>query len=98
LGNQIICKLHGDDVPEINNGIKGTIYINEPLRGKLGVKNNDNLELKIKKVTNLLAWFYFIRYHPDDIVKTSTWLAIIAILITVILGSISLTVTFMKQN
>ena len=93
-GKLIVCKLHGDDIPEIPPGQgRSLIYINEPLRGKLGVKKDgDTLDFEIKKVTSWLAWYYFIRYHPDDVVKISTWLAVIAVLITVVLGSISIVV------
>ena len=92
-GNRaIVCKLHGDDIPEIEDKQNQLIHINEPLRGKLRVKVGDNLDFSFKKVSSgfWVIWYYFIRYHPDDIVRLSTWLGIFAFL----LGVISLVVAF----
>jgi len=89
-GKAIVCKLHGNDIPEIKNRQASLIHINEPLRGKLGAEVGDTLDFDIKKATRWLAWYYFVRYHPNDIVRVSTWLAIIAILISIILGCISI--------
>ena len=80
----IVCKLHGDDILGINNKQSSLIHINEPLRYKLGINIDDNINATIKKKPFLFAWYYFIRYHPDDIVRVATWLAIIAILISII--------------
>jgi len=96
---RIICKLHGDDIPEIKYKRDSLIHINEPLRYKLYVTDDKNYEFEISKKTKnfLVAWSYFIRYHPDDIVRVSTWLAIIAVKISIIsifMGVISLIITF----
>jgi len=80
----IICKPYGDDIPDIKNKEVSLIRINEPLRYKLGVNINDNIDVIIEKRNFLFAWCYFIRYHPDDIVKVATWMAIIAIIISII--------------
>jgi len=82
----IVCKLHGDRIPEIEpkGGKTSLIYINEPLRYKLRVEVGDNLDFEIKKKPKWLAWCYFIRYHPDDIVRVSTWLAIFALALGVL--------------
>jgi hypothetical protein len=95
-GKSIVCKLHGDDIYEIKPEYrKGSIIrINEPLRDKLGVKVRDILDFEIEKKPKWLAWCYFVRYHPDDTVVVATWLGIIAIIITVILGFISIKATF----
>ncbi len=81
----IVCKLHGDKIREIKPRDRkaSLIYINEPLRYKLGVEVRDNLDFEIKKKLKWLAWYYFIRYHPDDTVIVSTWLGIIAVLISI---------------
>ncbi|MBA7472431.1 MAG: hypothetical protein GH158_03045 [Dehalococcoidia bacterium] len=89
-GSSVICKLYGDGIKEIEVGKRqpGLIRINEPLRNKLKVKIDDKVDFKIEKKTRLLAWCYFIRYHPDDIVSVAYLLAIIAI----ILGFISIVI------
>jgi hypothetical protein len=89
-GKTVVCKLSGDDIPEIGakDRQSSLVRINEPLRGKLGVKVGDSVEFKIKKKLRWGAWYYFIRYHPDDVIKVTTWLGIIA----VVLGLVSILV------
>ena len=91
----IVCKLHGDDIPEIKEKRKGSIYVNEPLRGKLGIKNfiGQELDFKINKAPSWLSFWYFICYHPDDIVRVSVWLGIISIA----LGIISIFITIINR-
>lgn len=86
---KVVCKLHGDDIPEIEKKQASLIYINEPLRGKLGVGIGDSLNFNIKKRIAWFAWFYFIRYHPNDVVRVSIWLGIVAI----ILASIAIVIS-----
>ena len=91
----IVCKLYGDDIPEIPSQDRkpSIIRINEPLRGKLGVKIDEEYEFKFKKRCAICAWWYFVRYHPDDTVIVSTWLGVIAFTIgfvATILGIISI--------
>ena len=85
---EIVCKLHGDGIKEIpiSERRTGLIRINEPLRGRLGVKVHDELDFEITKKPKFFAWYYFIRYHPDDVVNMAYRLAIIAI----IMGFISI--------
>lgn len=78
---KISCRLHGDDIPHIKAKQASKVYMNEPLRGILGVKVGDVLEFDIRKACRLLTWWYFIRYHPDDVVRVSTYLGIIAVLL-----------------
>jgi len=84
-GKKIVCKLHGDSIPEITpTDLKNAlIYINEPLRGKLRVEKSSTIDFKIAKKSSVFAWYYFVRYHPDDTIVVATWLGIIAVLISV---------------
>ncbi len=98
-GKKIVCKLHGDDIPDIKDKRSSVIHINEPLRYKLNINDCKEYKFEIEKKTKnfLKAWLYFIKYHPDDTVRVSTWLAIIAVIISIIsifMGVISLIITF----
>ncbi len=86
-GKSIICKLHGNDIPRIfHKGEKSFLYLNEPLRDRLKIKVNENLNFEIKKRPKgfFINWYYFIRYHPDDTVVVATWLGIIAVVLGII--------------
>lgn len=97
-GKLIVCKLHGNDIPNIKSrGEKSLIYINEPLRDRLGrIKVKEILDFEIKKKHKgfFINWYYFVRYHPDDTVVVATWLGIIAVLISIVFGLISLIKVF----
>lgn len=82
-GKQIVCKLYGDDIKEISNSDQkpGFIRINEPLRGKLGISKEQSVRFVLKTQPRFYAWYYFVRYHPDDYIYISTWMAIIAVLL-----------------
>lgn len=89
---KIICKLYGDDIKEIADKHQGLIRISEPLRGKLGISKGQTIDFTIKKACRFFSWYYFIRYHPDDYVCVSTWIAIVA----VALGIIAIVISFIK--
>jgi hypothetical protein len=83
---KVVCKLHGDDIPEIENRKRGLLYINEPLRGKIGIEKGNVLEFTISKASasRWIVWYYFVCYHPDDTVRVGTWLGIIAVIISIL--------------
>jgi hypothetical protein len=85
-GRSITCKLYGDKIKEISEEYRkpSILRINEPLRDKLGVKIGEELDFEIKKMPKWLAWYYYIRYHPDDTVVVATWLGIVAVLISIV--------------
>ena len=91
-GKSIICKLHGDSIYEIKPEKRkvSVIRINEPLRVKLGVLKNKEYEFELNKRCTFFAWYYFIKFHPDDIVKVATWLGIVAIALAIIAIIISI--------
>ncbi len=81
---KIVCKLHGDDIPEIKNRKRGLLYINEPLRVKIGTERGKTMEFAVSKAYRRMIWYYFVRYHPNDTVRVGTWLGIIAVGIGVV--------------
>ena len=76
---RITCKLRGDDIPDIKHKCTKQIYINEHLRGILGVAVRERRRFSVEKASHWRTPYYFVRYHPDDVVRVSTWLAFIAL-------------------
>jgi hypothetical protein len=88
---KITCKLKGQDIPEITPHVHH-IYLNEHLRTILGVQVDDLEKIDIEKADKWLMPYYFVRYHPSDIVKVSTWLGVVAIglgLLSIIIAFVS---------
>lgn len=78
-----------------NNSLPGNpIIISEYYRSRLSLQLESDIELCIVKIK--YQWLYkiivFACYHPNDVVKISTWLGIISI----ILGAISMLIAFFK--
>jgi hypothetical protein len=97
--SEIVCRLYDDVVVEIGNKYKkpGFIRINYPLRKKLQITPRDSIQFTITKAHRFLLWYYFIRYHPDDYVRVSTWIGIIAVIISVLLGTVSISVSLILK-
>ncbi len=80
-GRKITCKLRGTDIPELKGMTYNQIYINEHLRGILRVSSDDEKTIYIEKASKWLMPCYFVLYHPDDVVKVSTWLAFLSVML-----------------
>jgi hypothetical protein len=69
---------------------QNTIIMSDYYRSKLNVEKNKDYELIITKANSFLQKLSSFRHHPDDVVKIATILAIISIVFTIFLGTLSI--------
>jgi len=74
---------------------KSTIIMSYYFREKLGITDEDvksdiNIELSILKNNCRLQKIRAFLQHPNDVVKIATWLALLSIIISIVLGSLSI--------
>lgn len=85
-GNKkISCQLRGDNISNAKERYlnEKQIRINEHLRLILKVEIGEQREFYMVKAQNWLRPYYYMRYHPNDVLRTSIWLAFIAIVLGV---------------
>lgn len=92
-GRSLTCKLLGDN-RLLSNTRLYNIRLNNHLRNILKVEVNRPYDFYIEKASVLFMPLYIVRYHPNDAtrIKVGSYVvsAIIAILIAIVFGIISL--------
>lgn len=82
-----------------------TIAMNWYYRNRFGItekelqrriKNNEKFDLLIMKADCRFQKIWAFLIHPNDVVKIATWLALISIFTSLILGGLSLYFSFFK--